>query len=116
MFDDNPEDRLPTALWVDAHLRQVSIKGQGYYIMQKGAYAGGMVLLKLSNMAGQCRLLQQQRDLEGVLGWMNAFSEPQVEEREADAYMRRAMERDPDLWVIEIEDREMANPFEGKEF
>ncbi len=108
------EARLPTALWVDAHLQQLTIKGVPYYITNKGAHAAGTVLLKINGLENGCRLLIQQRDLmTGKLGWMDALEEPDVEESRADSYISRAVERDPDLWVIEIEDREKANPFEG---
>ncbi len=59
---------------------------------------------------------QQQRDLKGELGWMTLFKGATVPETEADAYIQRAIQRDPDLWVIEVEDREKRNPFEGKVF
>lgn len=112
------DDRLPTALWVDAHLHNLTLRGLSFYIIQKGAYAGGTVLLKISDMRGACELLQQQRNLDGVMGWMRMLgSETEnVPEREADDYIRRAVDRDPDLWAIEIEDRDMVNPFEGPVF
>ena len=110
------DDRLPTALWVDAHLRQLTLNAVPYYIVNKGAYATGTVMLKLCNPGQGCKLLQQQRDLDGNMGWMVLFKGDVVEEQKADEYIRRAVGRDPDVWAIEIEDREMKNPFEGKVF
>ncbi|MCB1681002.1 MAG: DUF1491 family protein [Rhodospirillales bacterium] len=107
------EARLPVHLWIDAQLRPLADRGVYYYIQQRGERNSGIILLKLNGLGGQCRLLIQQRDLEGVLGWMNATGKEEVEEKSADAYIQRAMSRDPDLWVIEIEDRAMENPFEG---
>jgi len=110
------DDRLPTALFVDAHLRRLAAEGVYYYILQKGAYASGMIMLKLNDRENGCLVLQQQRDLDGKMGWMKLFKGATVEESEADATIQRAIARDPDLWVIEIEDREKQNPFEGKMF
>ena len=111
-----PEDLLPTALWVEAHLHRLTIDGIPYYIINKGAYAAGTVLLKLNGREEGCTLLVQQRDLDGVLGWTKALKDETVEEKAADEYIARAVGRDPDLWVIEIEDRQKRNPFEGKVF
>lgn len=115
-FDSQPDDRLPTSLWVDAHLRQLMQKGIPYYIVNKGAYAAGTVMLKINGLTAGCLMLQQQRDLDGQLGWMALFDGEKVEEKQADEYIRRAIDRDPDLWVIEIEDKDLQNPFEGKVF
>ncbi|HNQ91639.1 MAG TPA: DUF1491 family protein [Alphaproteobacteria bacterium] len=109
------DGRLPTSLWVEAHLRRLNEMGRGYYIVQKGAFAAGTVLLKINLLDGQARVLTQIRDMDGNLGWMAALGQERVAESDADAYIRRAMDRDPDVWVIEIEDKGGENPFEGKE-
>lgn len=113
---EQQDDRIPTALWVDAYLRRLGQQGIPYYITSKGAYASGTVLLKLNGLEEGCLLLQQQRDINGVMGWMALFDGQKTEENKIDEYLRRAIERDPDLWVIEVEDRSFSNPFEGDVF
>lgn len=113
MSGEEEEARLPVHLWIEAQLRPLAGRGIYHYIQQRGERNSGIVLLKLNGLAGRCRLLIQQRDFEGVLGWMNALGQEEVEEKAADAYIQRAISRDPDMWVIEIEDRAMDNPFEG---
>ncbi len=71
----------------------------------------GLVLLKLNGLEGECKLLTQQRNLDGVLEWVNVFQEESVAEKKADEYISRSIDRDPDLWVVEIEDKKMNNPF-----
>ena len=105
--------RLPTDLWVSAHLRQCSGRGIPVYVLHKGAYAAGTVMVKIV-MAGTCKLLNQARDLDGNMAWMDIFDGGAVDEKEADAYIQRSIKRDPDVWVIEVEDASGKNPFEGK--
>jgi hypothetical protein len=108
------EERLPTELWVQAHLRRLSGEAIPAVLVRRGEAGRGTVLLKLNLLEGGCRILTQARDLEGRLGWLAALAGKLVPEAEADAYIARAVERDPDLWVIEIEDRSGRNPFDGK--
>lgn len=110
------DDRLPTSLYLDAYFRRFMNEGVAYYVLNKGAYAAGVILVKINGIENGCRVLQQQRDMDGNMGWMAAFMGEKVEESEADAYIQRAIARDPDLWAIEIEDRNLENPFEGKIF
>lgn len=108
-----PESRLPTGLWVEAVLTPLNSRGIFYYIAQKGNPASGLVLLKLNGLHGKVRLLTQQRDfLEDTLVWTAALDEEIIPESAAGEYIARAIARDPDLWVIEIEDEAMGNPFE----
>jgi hypothetical protein len=75
---------------------------------------GGMVLLKINRLEQGCAVLTQTRDLAGRPAWLAAASGALMAEPEADAYIARAVKRDPDLWVVEIESRSGAHPFEGR--
>lgn len=83
-------------------------------VARRGEAYGGLVLLKLNLLENGCRVLSQSRDLNGQLAWLPALKGELVDEAEADGYIARAVERDPDLWVIEIEERSGWHPFEGK--
>ena len=109
------DDRLPTEVWVMAHLRQCLTEGTPVTVVHKGDAKGGTLVLKLNLLEQGCRVLSQARDLDGALGWLAAFKGEAVPEAEADEHIARALARDPDLWVVEIEDRDGHHPFEGKE-
>lgn len=104
-MNSSGETRIPTHLWVEAEVRRLSGQGLGVYVAARGDKAGGMVIQKISDMGGNCRLRGQQRDLLGQLVWIDILQDEIVPESEADAYIKRAVGRDPDLWVVEIEDR-----------
>ena len=106
------ETRTPTHIWLDAKVRELSTQGVGVYITHKGEKMSGLVLLKLTATAQECKLLTQQRNFEtGVLEWVNVFEDEVMEEKRADEYITRSVNRDPDQWVVEVEDKEMVNPF-----
>lgn len=108
------DDRLPTELVIRAHIRRCIVEGIPATVAHKGDAHGGVILLKLNQLEHGCRILSQVRDLDGRLGWMPANKGAFMPEADADAYIARAVSRDPDLWVIEIEDRQGRHPFEGK--
>jgi len=106
-------DRLPTHLWVMAEVRRCGTAGIPAVVARRGERVGGMVLLRLNRLEAGSLLLNEARDAEGRRGWMPALSGRLVDEAEAQGYIDRAVKRDPDLWVIEVEDRQGRNPFEG---
>ncbi len=112
---------LRTELWLKAHLRQCHAQAVPAVVLNKGDPDRGTLLLKLNLLDGGCRVLSQQRDLDGRLGWMEARPSEAalrengtIDEVDADAYIERAVRRDPDLWVVEIEHRDGWHPFEGQ--
>ena len=106
-----PDGRLPTHVWLDAELRRCSAEGIGVVVIHKGEKMGGTVMLKLYQHGVGCRVFSQMRDLDGRLAWYPAHKEAVIPESDADERIRRAVERDPDLWVVEVESRDGTIPF-----
>ncbi len=108
------DGRLPTELWVMAHVRRCNADAVPVYILRRGDRHGGALMLKLNQLDAGCRVLSQARDMDGRRAWIGAFDGALVPESEAESYIARAVDRDPDIWVVEIEHPEGWHPFEGK--
>ncbi len=104
--------RLKTELWVKAHLRRCALQAAPAFVLHHGDDDSGMVLLKINTLADGCKIFTQARDLDGRLGWIGALDGARVPEADADAFIARQTAIDPDLWVIEIEDREGRSWFD----
>lgn len=113
MFGD-ADGRLPAELWIKAHIKRCIVDGIPATVVHRGEKNSGMLILKLNQRDLGVKVLSQTRDLDGALAWMPALGGKLVAEAEADAYIERAVKRDPDAWVVEIEDRDGNHPFEGK--
>ena len=107
-------ERLDTHYWVTAYLRRLSIENVPAYVRHRGDPHRGSVLLKIVHTPSEtCRVLTEITDIEGRAAWMIAGADG-CSETDADEYVARARKRDPDLWVIEIEDALAAHPKDGK--
>jgi hypothetical protein len=104
-------ERIATELWVEAQLRRFSAAGTGAYLVRRGDADRGTVLVCLVDREGT-RILVQVRDLDGRLSWMGVKDGAVMQGPDADAYVERAVNRDSDLWVIEVETRNGENPFD----
>ena len=111
-MSEDDEGRLPTALWVSAHLHRANVEGVAMTVVHKGDRSRGTVMLKINRLDGTCTVLTQVRD-RGRLAWARAIGAAPVPEAEADRYLERQLRTDPDLWVIEIEDRQGRPWFDG---
>ena len=96
--------RLTTRFWVDAYLARLSLRNIPAYVVAHGDDTGGAVLVKLATLDGQAVLFQRSFDLmTGERQWVELAGGAEAEVDEA---VRRQRGFDPDLWVIEVEDRE----------
>jgi len=106
--------RLPAEVWIKAHIRRCIAEGIAATVVHRGEKNSGTLILKLNQLGAGVRILNQTRDIEGAIAWMPALRGELVAEADADAYIERAVKRDPDVWVVEIESRDGYHPFEGK--
>lgn len=99
-------DELKTEFWASALLRRASIAGAFGAVVRKGDADAGAVLVKVATLDGRARLYAPARNGQGERIFLD-ISAGQLgdDEREVDAHIRKRGETDPDLWVIEIEDR-----------
>ncbi len=81
--------------------------------MHKGEEDHGAILLKINRLDGTAEVLTQIT-LDEQPAWIPAMETRRVPEREADAYLAQQAQADPDLWTIEIEDRQGRLWFEGR--
>ena len=97
------EARLKTRLLVQAILRRYDQEAIPAYIRRKGDPDAGTVLLKIALNPREALVLSQARDAEGRPGWLRMGGGP-ISESEAEAAIAKAAQRDPDVYVIEVED------------
>ena len=96
--------RLATGVWVSAYLTRLRLVDIPAYVTAKGDTTAGAVVVKVALLDGTARAWERRSDLmTGARAWMLLTEGP---EAEVDALLTRARGRDPDLWVIELEDRQ----------
>lgn len=107
------EPALKAGIWIKAQLRLCDLNFTPAVIARRGDDDAGYILLILDRRGNGCDLYTQARNLDGVRGWMHATNGTAVPREEADAYIQRQVSRDPDLWVLEIDDPEGRYELDG---
>lgn len=100
------EPRLKTEIWVSALLKRCFAGGAFAAVVRRGDNTSGTVLIKVNQLNGSTCVLTLARQVSGAGIWMRGTGPEAVDEPVADAYINRSVSFDPDLWVIEIEDRD----------
>ena len=107
------ESRLATDLYVSAHIRMAEREGVSMTVTRRGDASSGSLILKINLLNGTARVLIEAR-YDNNRVWTPATHTDPMNERDADAYMTRQAEIDPDAWLIEIEDKQGRVWFPGK--
>jgi hypothetical protein len=95
--------RLTAELWVSAYLTRLRLADIPAFVTAKGDATAGAVLVKLNTLDGQAKAFQRSFDLmSGERAWIILA---EGEDAAVEAALARQRSFDPDLWVIEVEDR-----------
>ncbi len=96
--------RLTAEFWVHAYLARLRALDIPAFVTAHGDDTAGAVLVKLNTLDGRAAAYQRSFDLmSGARKWDELVRGP---EADVDATIARQRGFDPDLWVIEVEDRQ----------
>jgi len=102
--------RLKSGLLVQAILRLYDQKLIPAALRRRGDPDSGSVAVKIALDRASALLLTQARDGEGREAWLQTGP---ADDAQIEAAIAKAIQRDPDLWVIEAEDARGRLPFEA---
>lgn len=105
--------RLKSAIWVSAYLRRCNVEGAFAAVVRRGAEEAGAVFVKVSRLDGTAVLYgpAPQTAFDEVRPSDRFFvvcvgRDKPVSEADIAAYLARQIKFDPDVWIVEVEDRE----------
>ena len=107
--------RLKSALWVAAYLRRCQVEGVAAVVRRRGAEEAGAIFVRIDRLDGTSDLFgpAPQSAFDSVPGAARAFSASLAEQPAPDAsiesYLAREIKFDPDIWIVEVEDRNGQN-------
>ncbi len=103
--------RLRTDIMVAAALRQA--EGAGIYaaVLRRGDAAAGTVFVEIERNARQACLLARQLSFDGDYEWVQITGDGWVSTLDVTQALTREAARDPDCWIISVQDAKGRNIF-----
>jgi hypothetical protein len=103
--------RLKSGIWVAAYIRRAQTEGAQAVLRRRGADEAGAVFIKVSRLDGTAEVFgpAPQSTFDEARPSDRAFirtlkAQP-ASEADAEAYLARQIKFDPDIWIVEVEDR-----------
>ena len=101
MSDELP--RLKSGVRAAAIMRSMELAGIAVYLRRRGDADAGSIYVKLVLSASEVIIYAQERGGGGSLVWQPVKAAGMTE-GEAEDWLGKCVDRDPDLWIIELED------------
>jgi hypothetical protein len=108
--------RLKSSIWVSAYLRRCDIEGAYAVVRRRGAEEAGAIFVKINRLDGTGALygpaaqsmIDEERSAERLFTALAGAKEP-TPEGDIEARLARESKFDPDVWIVEVEDRQGRN-------
>jgi hypothetical protein len=103
--------RLKSAIWVAAYVRRCNGEGAFAAVRRRGAEEAGAIFIKLNRLDGTAELFAPapQSAFDDARPPDRAFSRPfgkdPVPEQKVEDKLAKEARFDPDVWIVEVEDR-----------
>jgi hypothetical protein len=102
--------RLKSAIWVSAYIRRCQIEGAQAVLRRRGAEEAGAIFIKVSRLDGTADLYGPAPqtafdDQPADRLFVSCLPQPSRPEADAEARLAREIKFDPDVWIVEVEDR-----------
>jgi hypothetical protein len=107
--------RLKSGIWVAAYIRRCQVEGAQAMLRRRGAEEAGAVFIKVSKLDGTADVygpapqssFDEARPADRA--FIRSLKTEAVSEADAEAYLTRQIKFDPDVWIVEVEDRAGRN-------
>jgi hypothetical protein len=104
--------RLKSGIWVAAYLRRCNIEGAFAAVRRRGADEAGAVFIKINRLDGTGTLygpapqsaFDEARPADRIFTAALGRDKP-APEADIEARLGREIRFDPDVWIVEVEDR-----------
>ncbi|MGI9438444.1 MAG: DUF1491 family protein [Parvibaculales bacterium] len=105
--------RLKSELYVQALVRRAQGAMAAAYVLARGDKDAGGIYVRVNRLDGTVGVLNMFTDMDGAQSFRVVLP-PGSAEAESDALIERDRQRDPDLWVVDIEDAKGRHFLDGR--
>ncbi|MGN6572786.1 MAG: DUF1491 family protein [Pseudolabrys sp.] len=105
--------RLKSAIWVSAYVRRCDIEGAFAAVRRRGAEEAGAIFIKLNRLDGTGTLygpapqamFDEARPADRLFTALAGGQTP-APETDLETRLVKELKFDPDVWIVEVEDRQ----------
>ncbi len=95
--------RVTSEFWVKAYMTRLRVMDIPAFLTSRGDATAGAVLVKINTLDGNAAAYQRSYDVDGNRIWVPLSEGTDAEVEEA---LSRQRQYDPDIWIIEVEDKQ----------